>query len=48
VHTGAVPDPRAAVAALIPGGGVEPSQLRIDESQVGAGYGTLTRPYGMR
>ena len=42
VHTGAVAEPRAAVAALIPGGGVRPERLRIDESQVGAGYGTLT------
>jgi D-cysteine desulfhydrase len=42
VHAGAVPDPRAVVAALIPGGGVRPAELRIDESQVGAGYDTLT------
>ena len=41
VHTGAVPDPRTAVAALVPGG-VDPAALRIDTSQVGAGYETLT------
>lgn len=42
VHTGAVSDPREVVAALVPGGGVLPARLRIDESQVGEGYGTLT------
>jgi L-cysteate sulfo-lyase len=41
VHTGAVPDPRATVAGLVPGG-VDPATLRIDTSQVGDGYGTLT------
>jgi L-cysteate sulfo-lyase len=42
VHVGAVPDPRAAVAALIPGGGVDHGALRIDTSQVGEGYSSLT------
>lgn len=42
VHVGAVPDPHAAVAALIPGGEVDPGALRIDTSQVGEGYSTLT------
>ncbi|MFF5056998.1 pyridoxal-phosphate dependent enzyme [Micromonospora sp. NPDC000663] len=41
VDTGAVPDPRAAVAGLLDGQ-VEPAALRIDGSQVGAGYGTFT------
>jgi L-cysteate sulfo-lyase len=40
VDTGAVADPRAAVAALA--GDVDPAALRIDENQVGPGYGTLT------
>jgi D-cysteine desulfhydrase len=42
VHVGAVPDPHAAVAALIPGGGIGRGELRIDMSQVGGGYSTLT------
>ncbi|MDG4757391.1 pyridoxal-phosphate dependent enzyme [Micromonospora sp. WMMD710] len=41
VDTGALPDARAAVAGLLVGQ-VEPAALRIDGSQVGAGYGTLT------
>ncbi len=43
VDVGAVPDPRATVAALL-GGGVDPASLRIDRGQVGAGYGTITDP----
>lgn len=41
VSVGAVPDPRATVAGLLVGE-VEPDALRIDGSQVGAGYRTLT------
>ncbi|MEH0927353.1 pyridoxal-phosphate dependent enzyme [Micromonospora sp. CPCC 205558] len=41
VDVGALPDPRATVAGLL-GGEVEPDALRIDGTQVGAGYGTLT------
>ncbi|MEU7848983.1 pyridoxal-phosphate dependent enzyme [Micromonospora parva] len=41
VDVGAVPDPRATVAGLLVGE-VEPDALRIDGSQVGAGYRTLT------
>ncbi|MEH1164087.1 pyridoxal-phosphate dependent enzyme [Micromonospora sp. CPCC 205539] len=41
VHTGAVSDPRATVAGLLVGE-VEPDALRIDGSQVGTGYQTLT------
>ncbi|MET7668965.1 pyridoxal-phosphate dependent enzyme [Micromonospora luteifusca] len=41
VDVGAVPDPRATVAGLLVGE-VEPEELRIDGSQVGAGYRTLT------
>ncbi|MGC4866066.1 pyridoxal-phosphate dependent enzyme [Micromonospora sp. DT53] len=41
VDVGALPDPRAAVAGLLVGE-VEPDALRIDGSQVGAGYRTLT------
>ncbi|MGC4759086.1 pyridoxal-phosphate dependent enzyme [Micromonospora trifolii] len=41
VDVGAVPDPRATVAGLL-GGEVEPDALRIDGTQVGAGYRTLT------
>ncbi|WP_030330567.1 pyridoxal-phosphate dependent enzyme [Micromonospora parva] len=41
VDVGAVPDPRATVAGLLVGE-VEPNALRIDGSQVGAGYRTLT------
>ncbi len=43
VDTGAVPDARAAVAALL-GGAVDPAHLNIDGRQVGAGYGALTPP----
>jgi len=43
VDTGALPDPRAAVADLL-GGVVDPAALRIDGGQVGAGYSTLTGP----
>jgi L-cysteate sulfo-lyase len=45
VDTGAVADPYATVAELvngIPGAGVRAADLRIDQSQVGAGYGHLT------
>jgi L-cysteate sulfo-lyase len=45
VHTGAVPDPRAAVAALasaITGEPADPGSLRLRTDQVGAGYGALT------
>ncbi|WP_328373657.1 pyridoxal-phosphate dependent enzyme [Micromonospora zamorensis] len=41
VSVGAVPDPRATVAGLLVGE-VEPGALRIDGSQVGAGYRTFT------
>ena len=41
VDTGAVPDARATVAALL-GGTVDPAALRIDDKQKGAGYGELT------
>ncbi|MET8234281.1 pyridoxal-phosphate dependent enzyme [Micromonospora sp. NPDC005298] len=41
VDTGAVADPRAAVTGLLDGE-VEPGALRIDGSQVGAGYGTVS------
>ncbi|MFD6566898.1 pyridoxal-phosphate dependent enzyme [Micromonospora profundi] len=41
VDVGALPDPRSTVAGLLPGA-VEPAALRIDGSQVGAGYATLT------
>ncbi|MET7704908.1 pyridoxal-phosphate dependent enzyme [Micromonospora sp. NPDC005413] len=41
VDTGALPDPRATVAGLLVGE-VEPDALRIDGSQVGAGYRALT------
>jgi D-cysteine desulfhydrase len=43
VDTGAVPDPRTTVAALL-GGAVAPAALRIDRNQVGAGYAALTDP----
>ncbi|MEV6842916.1 pyridoxal-phosphate dependent enzyme [Actinoplanes sp. NPDC051411] len=41
VDTGAVPDPAATVSGLL-GGAVAPADLRIDRSQVGAGYAALT------
>ncbi|WP_250007603.1 pyridoxal-phosphate dependent enzyme [Actinoplanes sp. M2I2] len=41
VDCGAVPDPRATVAGLL-GDDADPAALRIDGSQVGAGYSTLT------
>ncbi|MEU8181266.1 pyridoxal-phosphate dependent enzyme [Micromonospora sp. NPDC049044] len=41
VDVGALPDARATVAKLLDGE-VEPDALRIDGSQVGAGYRTLT------
>ncbi|MEU8285197.1 pyridoxal-phosphate dependent enzyme [Micromonospora sp. NPDC048905] len=41
VDVGALPDPRTTVAGLLDGE-VEPDALRIDGSQVGAGYRTLT------
>ncbi|WP_327035431.1 pyridoxal-phosphate dependent enzyme [Micromonospora ureilytica] len=41
VDVGAVPDPRATVSGLLVGE-VEPDALRIDGTQVGAGYRTLT------
>ncbi|MCG5440851.1 pyridoxal-phosphate dependent enzyme [Micromonospora foliorum] len=41
VDVGALPDPRATVAGLLVGE-VEPEALRIDGTQVGAGYRTLT------
>ncbi|MFB9234494.1 pyridoxal-phosphate dependent enzyme [Plantactinospora siamensis] len=40
VHTGAVPDSRTVVADLLD---LDPALLRIDDSQVGAGYGTVTK-----
>lgn len=39
--TGAVPDPEAAVRALLPG---NPGELEIDRSQIGPGYATVTEP----
>ena len=44
VDTGALPDPRATVAALLDGMGtpVDPAALRIDGAQVGPGYAALT------
>lgn len=46
VDTGALPDPRAAVADLLDAMGVpvDPAALQIDGSHVGAGYAALTRP----
>jgi D-cysteine desulfhydrase len=41
VDTGAVPDPHAAVAALLDR---DHGGLTIDRGQIGAGYGTLTNP----
>jgi D-cysteine desulfhydrase len=43
VDTGAIPEPAETVAALL-GGAVAPADLRIDHSQVGAGYAALTDP----
>jgi L-cysteate sulfo-lyase len=46
VHTGAVSDPRAVVAALastVTVEPVDPGTLRVRTDQVGAGYGTLTK-----
>jgi len=46
VHTGAVSDPRAVVAALastVTAEPVDPRTLRLRTDQVGAGYGTLTK-----
>lgn len=45
VHTGAVADPRGAVAGLAEaatGEAVDPEALRLRTDQVGAGYGSLT------
>jgi D-cysteine desulfhydrase len=42
VSTGAVTDARAAVARLLRDGGWPVNELRVDDSQIGAGYGTLT------
>jgi hypothetical protein len=44
VHCGAVTDPRATVARLVPATDVpiDPGVLRLDERQVGGGYGQLT------
>jgi L-cysteate sulfo-lyase len=46
VDTGALPDPRATVAALLDAMGVpvNPADLQIDGTHVGAGYPALTRP----
>jgi L-cysteate sulfo-lyase len=41
VDVGAVADPHAAVAALLP---APPSSLTIDQSQVGRGYAAFTEP----
>ncbi|WP_213007103.1 pyridoxal-phosphate dependent enzyme [Paractinoplanes toevensis] len=41
VDTGAVPEPDAAVRALLPN---DPGRLGIDRGQVGAGYATVTDP----
>ena len=41
VDTGAVPDPDAAVRALLPD---DPGPLTIDRQQIGAGYATVTEP----
>lgn len=43
VDSGALADPRAAVGELL-GGAVDPTALRIDHGQVGAGYSELTGP----
>lgn len=42
VSVGAVRDARAAVAALLRDGGWPVNELRIDDSQIGAGYAVLT------
>jgi L-cysteate sulfo-lyase len=42
VSVGAVTDARAAVAALLRGGGWPVNELRIDDSQIGAGYAAVT------
>ena len=44
VHCGAVTDPRATVARLVPATDVpiDPGVLRLDERQVGGGYGQLS------
>jgi L-cysteate sulfo-lyase len=42
IATGAVPDPRAAVAALLEDGAELAPSLRIREDQVGDGYASLT------
>jgi D-cysteine desulfhydrase len=45
VHTGAVADPRATVAALtetVTGQSLGPQALRVRADQVGAGYGSIT------
>ncbi|GAB7036563.1 MULTISPECIES: pyridoxal-phosphate dependent enzyme [Catenuloplanes] len=39
VDTGALPDPGAAVRALLP---TDPGELRIDRERIGAGYATVT------
>jgi len=46
VDTGALPDARATLAALLAemGSPVDPAALRIDGSQVGPGYAALTDP----
>jgi D-cysteine desulfhydrase len=41
VDTGAVPDPHAAVRALLDN---DPGELTIDRSQIGAGYAAVTEP----
>ena len=41
VDTGVMPDPPAAVRALLPD---DPGELTIDRGQVGAGYSTVTGP----
>jgi L-cysteate sulfo-lyase len=46
VDTGALPDARGTIAALLDAMGVpvKPDELQIDHSHVGAGYAALTRP----
>jgi L-cysteate sulfo-lyase len=44
VDTGAVPDPHVTVAGLLAGMGAPADGLRIDRTQVGTGYPTLTDP----
>ena len=44
VHCGAVPDPRAAITALLPDHPVTRDEIRVRTDQVGASYGRLAEP----